>query len=88
MPGPDSNRANGRDQEEKNEQTLEGTEVGKEEEEEKIEIKEDGDTKILVGSPPTNESIDSPDLGTLQMKHISFATDDLSVFVVPNTSHD
>ena len=89
MPGPaDSDTASGGGQEEKNEQMLEITEVGKEDEEERIEIKEDGDAEFNMHSPPTIESNDCPDLGTSQMKRISFATDELSVFVVPNTSHD
>ena len=81
MPGSDSDTASGEDQEKKQEQMI----VGKEDEKRRIGVKEDKDAKINMCSPPTKES---HDVGTSQKKHISFATDELSVFVVPNSSHD
>ena len=86
MPGPECDIKSGEGQEKKNEQMLEKTDVGKEDEEEKI--KEDGDAEINAHSPPTKGSNESPGLDTSQMKHISFATDELSVLIVPNSSHD
>ena len=88
MAGPHCDKANGGGQEEKNEQMLEKTEVGKENEAKRIGVKEDGDAEIDMCSPPTNESNDYPDVDTSQRKHTRFATDELSVFVVPNSSHD